>query len=103
MEKITSLLIAAPVLLALNFAQSISPVELVEKEYISTDHFQCQSVQFLCSPGKIPFTDNNGCGCAIELKSSMLKPDRSDVFCTEQYDPVCGVIETYCLNPPCPL
>jgi len=70
MEKITSLLIAAPVLLALNFAQSMSPVEQVEKEYI---------------------------------KSSMLRPNKSDIFCTEQYDPVCGVIETYCLKPPCPL
>ncbi|MGE3278437.1 MAG: hypothetical protein AB7J40_01370 [Candidatus Altimarinota bacterium] len=102
MEKLTTLLIATPVFLAINFAQSMSDKHHLEKEYVSKDLTQCENLQYLCTPGKIPFTDHVGCGCMIELKSSMLKPDPSEIICTEQYDPVCGIVETYCIDPPCP-
>jgi len=101
MEKMTALLIVAPMLFAINIYQAMSGENHVEKEYISKDIYLCQDLQFLCTPGKIPFTDDLGCGCMLDLKTSMLKPDDSGILCTEQYDPVCGVIETYCVYPPC--
>ena len=35
------------------------------KKYISKNPEECKLIQFLCTPDRIPFYDETGCGCEL--------------------------------------
>jgi hypothetical protein len=97
MEKLTALLIVGPLLLVLNFVQSIQGESngFRGKEYISRDPGQCQTLRYLCAPGYTPFFDEKGCGCERE------KNTENKTICTEEFAPVCGLQKRECITTPC--
>lgn len=105
MEKI-ALTITALFFLGLNYAQSSYGVQL---EYISRDPLACETIRFTCEEGKMPFFNNEGCGCMLEhppVPHTIPDPIPEPVpveekICTEEYRPVCGVISVQCFQYPC--
>ncbi len=88
-----------------------------EVDYVSEDPDFCATVKFTCAPGKMPFSDDCGCGCApdepamcggiaaipcegegefCDVAGHCGAGDQSGVcrpmpeFCTQEYAPVCG-------------
>jgi hypothetical protein len=107
MEKITFLTTTTLLFLGVNYAQSTSYG--IQVEYISRDPAVCQSILFLCEEGKMPFYNDEGCGCMLSqppIDHTVPTPIPEPVpveeeICTEEYRPVCGVISVQCFQYPC--
>jgi putative hemolysin len=88
---------------------SYVPGECPERTYVSRDPEQCQLIRYLCVEGKVPFTDEFGCGCQPDTESGEGKLQANDCTeprpeaCTKEYMPVCGWFDTsiQCVAYPC--
>jgi putative hemolysin len=49
---------------------SYTPGECPTKTYVSRDLEQCKVIRYLCIKGKVPFSDDFGCGCEPEKTQS---------------------------------
>lgn len=68
------------------------------RRYVSHDKGQCMRMLYVCESGEQGFSDSSGCGCA----KYVAEPKNEDIFCTQEYDPVCGEIDVQCIKAPCP-
>jgi putative hemolysin len=72
--------------------------ECPDKTYVKRDLEQCKVIRYMCIKGKMPFSDDFGCGCKPEettppdgkLKATDCLPEERNVSCTKEYAPVCG-------------
>lgn len=69
--------------------------------FVSTDPQECSLIRFTCADGKVPFSDERGCGCAPSAPSVPSEGTSSPIdavfceeprpeACTREYMPVCG-------------
>jgi putative hemolysin len=86
---------------------SYTPGECPAKTYITRDLEQCKVIRYMCIQGKVPFSDDYGCGCKPESTEGKLQANdctepRSQA-CTKEYVPVCGWFNTsiQCIRYPC--
>jgi hypothetical protein len=66
------------------------------------------AINFLCVKGKVPFSDECGCGCKLnetvsESKTYCTPEQKSAEVCFEIYQPVCGWFnnDVQCVKFPC--
>lgn len=94
MEKLNVFFITIPFLVSI-YAPQMEQDHFSNEEYISRDPLQCQTIHFICAEEKIPFFNEQGCGCTLA------HPPKPMWYCTEEFRPVCGVVPVQCVTTPC--
>lgn len=105
------LIISSIVLLLSSCAQNnVQETNQALKRYVNNDAEQCKAIRFICEAGEEAFFDDQGCGC---VKTNETKEEPSDqtsdniptteeqTLCTQEYKPVCGMLDVQCIKAPC--
>ena len=75
------------------------------KQYVSRDLEQCKLILFQCVEGRVPFSDESGCGCKLDDTPVVCTPESRRIeACTAIYAPVCGWFDpnqVQCIRYPC--
>ncbi len=74
--------------------------ECPERTYVTQDPEQCKVIRYICVEGKVPFSDDYGCGCEPETVCGDC-PKYEPIFCSNNTKMVAGdVDECGCAGPP---